>query len=432
MQPDVPGAERIEWRAVAELVPYARNARTHSEEQIGVLAASIGRFGFVNPVIVDAAGGIMAGHGRVLAARRLGMERVPVIRIEHLDDDERRAFILADNKIADMAGYDDDLLRVEIAELQDADFDLGGLGFSEKELAKLLVEPDPAEEARDDEADPDAAPEARTETVSKPGDVWLLGPHRVVCGDSTDAATIEAVMGDGLADMVFTDPPYGMSYGGGRAAGSTPKGARVKAHGMIAGDDKRGEDLIALVRDAVGRAVERTKDDASVYVCLPWRTYAEFETALSEIGLDVTACIVWDKRSIGLGNAHYRPQHEFIFYCARGQWFGDKSQSDVWSQGREASTSYVHPTQKPVKLIERALRNSSRRGDTVLDPFGGSGTTLIACERRGRVARLVELDPKYVDVIVRRWQQFTGRDAVLGTDGRSFAEVESARQAEAA
>jgi len=231
-----------------------------------------------------------------------------------------------------------------------------------------------------------------------------------------------------LADLVFTDPPYGMSYGGGRSAGSSPKGARVKAHGMIMNDDKRGDELIALVRDAVGCAVTGAKETAPVYVCFPWRTYAEFEAAMADIGLDISACIVWDKKSIGLGNAHYRPQHEFIFYCGRGPWFGDKSQSDVWSMGREATGAYVHPTQKPVRLIEKALRNSSRKGDVVLDVFGGSGSTLIACERRGRAARLVELDPRYVDVIVRRWQEFTGQTAILEESGRTFTEVERARR----
>jgi len=236
-----------------------------------------------------------------------------------------------------------------------------------------------------------------------------------------------------LADLVFTDPPYGMSYGGGRAAGSSEKGARVKAHGMIMNDDKRGDDLIALVREAVGCAVAAAKETAPIYVCFPWRTYAEFEAAMADVGLDISACIVWDKKSIGLGNAHYRPQHEFIFYCGRGNWRGDKSQSDVWSMGREATTAYVHPTQKPVRLIEKALCNSSRRGDVVLDVFSGSGSTLIACERRGRAARLVELDPRYVDVIVRRWQEFTGEPAVLEESGHAgvglaFEEVERARR----
>lgn len=234
-------------------------------------------------------------------------------------------------------------------------------------------------------------------------------------------------MAGGRADMVFTDPPYGMSYGGGRAAGSTKKGARVKAHGMIIGDDKTGDDLIALVRDAVASAVGVSKSGAATYICFPWRTYSEFEAAMEGCGLSASACIVWDKKSIGLGNSNYRPQHEFIFYCKGGSWYGDKAQSDVWAMSRGDTGKYVHPTQKPVELIERALGNSSKGGDTVLDVFGGSGSTLIACEKTGRDARLMELDPKYCDVIVKRWQEFTGKQAALESDGRGFDQLASAR-----
>jgi DNA modification methylase len=192
---------------------------------------------------------------------------------------------------------------------------------------------------------------------------------------------------------------------------------------MIIGDDKAGDDLVALVRDALSTAMASSKSGAATYVCFPWRTYSEFEAALESCGLKVSACIVWDKKSIGLGNANYRPQHEFIFYCKGGAWYGDKSQADVWSLSRGATGKYVHPTQKPVELIERALSNSSKGGDTVIDLFGGSGSTLIACEKTVREARLMELDPKYVDVIVKRWQEFTGKQATLESDGRSFTEV---------
>ena len=197
----------------------------------------------------------------------------------------------------------------------------------------------------------------------------------------------------------------------------------IKAHGMILGDDKTGADLIALVHEALASAVALSKTGAAFYVCFPWRTYAEFETALKECGLEPSACIVWDKKSIGLGFANYRPQHEFIFYVKGGAWFGDKAQSDVWYMSRGATGNYDHPTQKPVELIEKALQNSSKSGDTILDLFGGSGSTLIACEKTGREARLMELDPKYVDVIVKRWQEFSGKQAVLEADGRTFDEV---------
>ncbi len=199
----------------------------------------------------------------------------------------------------------------------------------------------------------------------------------------------------------------------------------MKAHGMILGDDKTGDDLIALVRDALASAVAVSKSGSATYVCFPWRTYSEFEAAMEECGLKASACIVWDKKSIGLGNANYRPQHEFIFYCKGGAWYGDKAQSDVWSMSRGATGKYVHPTQKPVELVERAVGNSSKAGDIVVDCFGGSGSTLIACEKTGRHARLMELDPKYVDVIVRRWQEFTGKQATHAATGATFAEVEA-------
>lgn len=225
--------------------------------------------------------------------------------------------------------------------------------------------------------------------------------------------------------MLFTDPPYGMSYGGGRARGDhvlnkKGGGVLIKSHGMILGDDKVGDDLIAMIQAAVSSAMESCKAGAAGYVCFPWRTYSEFEAALRSCGMHPSACIVWDKKSIGLGNANYRPQHEFIFYFKGGAWYGDKAQSDVWYMSRGNTGAYVHPTQKPVELIERAVNNSTKAGDIVIDCFGGSGSTLIACEKNGRYARLMELDPKYCDVIIRRWQAFTGKQAVLESTGQPF------------
>jgi DNA modification methylase len=250
-----------------------------------------------------------------------------------------------------------------------------------------------------------------------------------MCGDSTAVTDFDALVTE-RADLIFTDPPYGMSYGGGRARGDHQKfkgrSGGIKAHGMIIGDDLQGDDLIGLVRNAILTASTKCKDGAPLYACFTWRTYAEFEQALIDAGHEVKACIVWDKKSIGLGNSHYRPQHEFIFYCS-GSWYGDKSQADVWYMSRGATGEYVHPTQKPVELIERALNNSSKAGDIVIDCFGGSGSTLIACEKTGRHARLMELDPKYVDVIIKRWQDFTGQKAMLEGDGRAFDELSKER-----
>jgi len=407
-------------RRVEDLIPYARNSRTHSDEQVAQIAASVREFGWTNPVLIDGENGIIAGHGRVLAARKLGMVDVPCIELAGLTDTQRRAYIIADNKLGLNAGWDDELLAIEFAELADAGFDNLLTGFTQDEIDALTPEQIP--EGLTDE---DAVPELQAEPISKLGDVWLLGKHRVMCGDSTSINAVEALMAGNQVDMVFTDPPYGMSYGGGRAGKIGGTDGTVKKFGVILGDTKTGDDLIALVRDALASAVTVSKSGSATYVCFPWRTYSEFEAAMEECGLKASACIVWDKKSIGLGNANYRPQHEFIFYCKGGAWYGDKAQSDVWSLSRGATGKYVHPTQKPVELIELALGNSSKGGDTVLDVFGGSGSTLIACEKTGRYARLMELDPKYVDVIVRRWQEFTGKQATHAATGATFAEVEA-------
>ena len=410
--------QQIEQVSIEALIPYARNSRTHSDAQVAQIAASIREFGFTNPILIDAEGGIIAGHGRTMAARKLGLDEVPCIRLSSLTDAQKKAYIIADNKLALNAGWDDEMLKVELAELKDLDFDLSLIGFDADELANLL-EP----EQVDGLTDEDDVPEAPINPKTVPGDVWILGNHRLMCGDSTSIDAVEKLMDGQKADVIFTDPPYGMSYGGGRAAGSTKKGALVKAHGMIIGDELRGENLIQMIAEALSSAKACAKDGSAFYVCFPWRTYSEFESAMEGVGLEASACIVWDKKSIGLGNSNYRPQHEFIFYVKGGSWYGDKAQSDVWYLSRGATGKYVHPTQKPVELIERALLNSSKSGDVVHDCFGGSGSTLIAAEKNARYARLMELDPKYCDVIVKRWQEFTGKQAVHEVTGEVFTGV---------
>lgn len=392
---------------IESLIPYVNNARTHSDAQVAQIAGSIKEFGFNNPVLIDEESGIIAGHGRVLAARKLNLNTVPCIKLNHLSPAQRKAYILADNKLALNAGWDNDILRLELADITELGIDTDLTGFTLDEIAELNPQTTVGL------TDEDAVPEVPKIPITKLGDVYILGNHRLMCGDSTSIDAVETLMDGHKADMVFTDPPYGMTYDGGRAQGSTPKGALVKAHGMIMGDDKRGDDLIALIRDALLSAVTSSKSGAATYVCFPWRTYSEFEAAMVECGLKASACIVWDKKSIGLGNSNYRPQHEFIFYCKGGAWFGDKSQSDVWYLSRGATGQYVHPTQKPVELIEKAMSNSSKAGDVILDVFGGSGTTMLTAEKNGRIAYLMELDPKYCDVIVKRWEDFTGKKAVL-------------------
>lgn len=426
---------RLERRPLDRLRPSPRNPRRHGDDQIARIARSVAAYGFNNPLLIDPEGEIIAGEARWHAARQLRLADVPVIVLAHLTPAQREAYRVADNRLALDATWDDALLADVLRGVQAGGLELAPIGFSDDELATLLEVPQPADDGRADQAvPPPPAPETR------PGDLWMRGKHRLICGDSTKRETLERLFGaerarllvtDPPADLVVTDPPYGMAYEGGRAlaplvvtdppygmsfgagkeAGSTPKGAKVKAHGAILGDDVRGEALVDLVGAALGRAVEFAKPGAGVYVCLTWRTYAEFERSLAAAGLKVAACIVWDKGSIGLGWQHYRPQHEFMFYCRGEAWFGGNAETDVWTISRGATGEYVHPTQKPVGLLERAIRNSSRAGDVVLDVFGGSGSTLIACERTGRLARLVELDPKYCDAIARRWEAFTGRRA---------------------
>lgn len=425
----MPKTAPIKWPAdnpvrktVASLIPYARNSRTHSDEQVSQIAASIKEWGFTNPLLIDGEGGIIAGHGRLLAAKKLGLEEVPCLIAGGWTDDQKRAYVIADNKLALNAGWDNAMLSVEFAALGDAGFDLSLTGFAADEIAGLLT-PEVVQGLTDE----DAVPEAPEVPITVLGDVWVLGNHRLMCGDSTSIDAVEKLMDGVKADMVFTDPPYGMSYGGGPAQGNHARnkqgGVLIKAHGEILGDGKRGDELIALVRDAVSAAVTVSKSGAASYVCFPWRTYSEFEAAMLECGLKPSACIVWDKKSIGLGNANYRPQHEFIFYVKGGAWYGDKAQSDVWYMSRGATGDYVHPTQKPVELIERALNNSSKGGDTIIDVFGGSGSTLIACEKTQRSCRMMELDPKYCDVIIKRWEQFTGKQAIHAETGATFTEA---------
>lgn len=371
-------------------------------------------------MLVDGNLEIVAGHARVLAARRLGMAEVPVIRLEHLSETEARAYRLADNRLAELSEWDDAALQVEIDDLF-KDFALPDLGFDDVER---LLKPGPtarrtevAADADIQVIDADDAPPLEERTVTRQGDVWLLGEHRLVCGDATDPLCLESCMGGRVANLLFTDPPYGVSYAS-------------RSRGGILNDDRRGADLVRLIEGALRVALSQMTEEASVYVCFPWRTAIQFWSAFRRCGLEPDNCIVWDKKAIGLGAARYRPQHEMILFSDRGGWAGDRSQSDVWTLPRENGADYVHPTQKPVALVVRAVRNSSRAGEVVLDPFGGSGTTLVASEQLGRVARVIDLDPRYVDVMVRRWQNLTGRAAILEETGATFGRLNRERNAD--
>lgn len=405
---------QIQQLNAEDIKPYNKNPRKN-DDAVNVVAKSLEEFGFQQPLVLDENNVIVVGHTRFRAAKKIGLATVPCVIAKGLTSEQINAYRIMDNKSAEYASWHDGLLVQEMTSLLEADYDLDLTGFSSLELKDLGFDLDLGfvEEGLTDEDD---VPDLPDEPVTKLGDVWQLGSHRLMCGDSTNMEAVGSLMGGQKADMVFTDPPYGMAYGGGRAAGSTLKGAKVKAHGMIIGDDFKGNDLIEMIRDAVGSAVSFCKSGASKYICFPWRTYSEFEKALSQISLQPSACIVWDKKSIGLGQANYRPQHEFIFYVKGDNWHGDKAQSDVWYMSRGATVNYVHPTQKPVELIKKAILNSSKAQDLVLDVFGGSGSTVIACETSNRECRMMELDPKYCDVIVKRWERFTEKTAKLQKD----------------
>jgi DNA modification methylase len=396
---------KIEIVDINTIKPYENNPRKLKDSAIEKVAKSIKEFGFRQPIVVDKEKIIVVGHTRYRASKKLGLTNVPITIADNLTPEQINAYRIADNRTNEEAEWDIELLKSELKDLQLKDFDLDLTAFDEDQLNNFLFE------EKDGLTDEDAVPETPEEPITKLGDIWKLGNHRLMCGDSTLINNFDKLCLE-QADMIFTDPPYGMSYGGGRAEGSTPKGALVKAHGMIKNDDLRDEELINLVKDSLSTSLMKSKQGSASYICFTWRTYSEFYKALTDAGFKIKNCIVWDKKSIGLGLSHYRPQHEFIFYCGE-QWYGDKSQSDVWYMSRGATSKYVHPTQKPVELICKALENSSKNEDVIIDCFGGSGSTLIACEKLNRKARVMELDPKYCDVIVKRWEQFTGKKAEL-------------------
>ncbi len=406
-----PMAQRIEHWPLEKLIPYARNPRTHSDAQVAQIAASIAEFGFNNPILVDTKDGIIAGHGRLLAARKLQLAEVPVIVLDHLTEAQKRAYILADNQLALNAGWDDTLLAAELAALQNEDFNLDLIGFEDEELARLLAAQDAAEGLTDE----DSVPELPETPISVLGDLWILGDHRLLVGDATDTKAVARLLDGGPADLVFTDPPYNVDY-----EGYTEQRLKIKGDRMS--DSEFKQFLEAAFRSY--RTV--VKPGASMYICHSSSWQREFQNALEVAGFEVRCQIIWAKNTFAWGFGRYKFQHEPMFYChvagEKDPWYGDKTQSTLWHEKKPAANR-IHPTAKPVELVERALLNSSKAGDVVADLFGGSGSTLIGCERRGRNARLMEIDPKYADCIVRRYQEYTGQQAVLESDGRTFEKI---------
>jgi len=407
-------ADAVERRPVASLVAYVGNARTHSPEQVEQLTSSIREFGWTVPVVIDEASNIIAGHGRVLAAQRLGLSEVPVVIARNWSEAQRRAYALADNRLPLSAGWDHDLLRIELTELKGLGVDLGLTGFGELELDALL---DPAAS----ESDPDQAPEPSAIPISRAGDLWICGEHRGLCGDAVVTADLQAVLTGELADICFTDPPYNVAYG------DSTKDTQPGKHRPIL-NDSLGNGFETFLGAACTNILAVTK--GAVYVCMSSSELDTLQRAFHAAGGRWSTFVIWAKHTFTLGRADYQRQYEPILYGWKDGidhfWCGARDQGDVWFFDKP-SRNDLHPTMKPVALVERAVRNSSKSGDVVLDPFGGSGTTMIAAERLGRRARLIELDPNYVDVVVQRWQLFTGETATLSGTGQTFAEVAARR-----
>lgn len=411
--------EKIEQVSIELLIPYANNARTHSDAQVAQIAASIREFGFTNPVLTSDDNTIIAGHGRVMAARKLGLTQVPVIRLSHLSETQRKAYILADNKLALNAGWDDNLLSIELADLKDLGFDTDLTGFSADEIAALMPV-----EVTEGLTDEDEVPEAPIDPVTKLGDVWLLGKHRVMCGDSTSIQAIEELCQGQSVDMWLTDPPYNVAYQG-----------KTKDALKIQNDSMSDDQFRQFMRDSYVAADAVMKAGAVFYI---WHADSEgynFRGAAQDAGWKVRQCLIWKKQTMVMGRQDYHWKHEPCLYGwkdgAGHLWAADRKQTTILEFDRP-SRNAEHPTMKPVALFEYQMLNNTKGSDIVLDSFGGSGTTMIAAEKNGRVSRLMELDPKYCDVIVKRWQDFTGKQATLEATGETFSQlsdIKNARQA---
>jgi DNA modification methylase len=406
---------QVQYRPLTSLIPYARNPRVHDQSQIAKIMASIIEYGWTNPILVDGTKGILAGHGRLAAAKQLGLADVPVIELGHLTAAQQKAYVIADNRLALDAGWDDELLAAELADLEALGHDLSLTGFDPDELAELLEH----EQTNEGLADDDEVPTVAAIEVTKLGYHWRLGSHRLLCGDATDPDGYKVLLTDGDADMTFTDPPYNVNY-----ANSAKDKMRGKNRPIL--NDNLGEEFGPFLQAAFTPMLEHCT--GAVYICMSSSELDTLQKAFRAAGGHWSTFIIWAKNTFTLGRADYQRQYEPILYgWADGStrhWCGDRNQGDVWNFNKPVKND-LHATMKPVELVERAIRNSSHPGGVVLDPFGGSGSTLIAAEKSGRHARLMELSPAYCDVIIRRWQQWTGKKAVR-SDGVVFDDLEAA------
>jgi DNA modification methylase len=404
-------ADKVERRPIAQLIPAARNARTHSDEQVAQIASSILEWGWTVPVLCDEAGTLIAGHGRLLAARQLGLTEVPVMTATGWSEAKKRAYLIADNKLALNADWDFEILKIELGELKDSDFDLELVGFSDSELSALLAESVGL-------TDPDEAPEPPVEPVSKVGDVWLLGKHRLVCGDSTDVDCVAKALGSVKPHLMVTDPPYGVNYDANwrneaKRAGALKRTIGATAIGKVKNDGQSDwREAWALFPGSIA------------YVWHGGLHAGPVQESLEASEFEVRSQIIWNKSILVISRGHYHWKHEACWYAVKrgstARWAGDRTQATVWDIDKPQSSETGHSTQKPVECMKRPIENNSSPGQAVYDPFVGSGTTLIAAEMTGRACHAIEISPAYVDVAVTRWQTFTGQIATLESTGKPF------------
>jgi DNA modification methylase len=425
---------KIEWLATGALKPSPNNARTHSKRQVKLIARSIARFGFMNPILIDGEHGIIAGHGRWAAAKALGLHKVPTLRFEHLSDADKRAYILADNKIAEKAGWDREILAIELQAFVDMDFDIEVTGFEMAEVELIL---DEASEINQPTLSPeDALPKhCAGVTVVELGDLWVLGAHRLYCGDAQDNGAYEELLEKSKAEFVFTDPPYNVPIDGNVSGLGR---IRHRDFAMASGEMSQSE-YIAFLEKVFRRLCAHTQDGSIHDICMDWRHIFEMLVAGRAVYKDLKNMCLWNKSNAGMGS-FYRSKHELVFIWKAGDGshvnnfeLGQhgRTRSNVWEYAGVNSFKRdrmgelaMHPTVKPVALVADAIRDCSRRGGLILDPFAGSGTTVIAAERTGRKARAIEIDPTYCDLIIRRWQDFTGKRAIHAKTGMHFEDLE--------
>jgi DNA modification methylase len=389
------------YKNVAELIPYARNSRTHDKDQVSQIVASIKEFGFTNPVLIDDEGLIIAGHGRVQAAQKLNLKTVPTICLDYLTEAQKKAYVIADNRLALNAGWDFDMLKVELNDLNDLEFDVSLLGFDDKEINDILA--DPTEGLVDEDSTPDLV----EDPITVEGDIWLLGNHRLMCGDSTSIDAVDKLMDGNKADMVFTDPPYGVNY-------QSNMRTKSEKFDVIKNDDSF-LDIVPIIEIA---------SNGWVFIWTTWKVIDTWIEKTKGLGF-MTNMIIWFKGGGGIGDLKktFSTDYEVALVWNRGKELKGKRIGSVWSINKDSSSSYLHPTQKPVALAEEAIDKTTNNADIVLDLFGGSGSTLIAAEKSARKCYLMELDPKYCDVIIQRWQEFTGQNAVHLDSNKTYNEL---------